>query len=76
MQEFKMINITDLLTQAFANLISGLITNIVWIVLFIWGFKMLVREIKEGVKKIPLWLEQYDNIKMKHYQIERARGIR
>ena len=71
-----MLNLTELLTQAFANLISGLIANVVYIMIAIWGFRLLQREIKQGIKKIPEWLNQWDDIKMKHYNIQRATGMR
>jgi hypothetical protein len=71
-----MLDISQILTQAFANLISGLIANIVWIVLFIWGLKLIGKELQTGIKNIPNWITQYDEIRMKHYQIEKARGLR
>jgi hypothetical protein len=60
-----MISLTDILTQAFANLISGLVANIVYILIAVWGFRLLGREIREGIKQIPNWLEQFEKTQLK-----------
>lgn len=59
-----------------ADTISGVIKNLPFFILAVWGFKLIAREIKEGVKNIPDWINQYDAIRMKYYQIEKARGTR
>jgi len=71
-----MLSLAEIFTTAFANLISGLVANIVYIVIAIWGFRLIAKEIKEGVKNIPSWINRWDEIKTKHYAIERARGIK
>jgi len=67
-----MINLTDILTTAFANLISGLVANIVYILIAVWGFKIIAREIKEGIKQIPHWLESYEKTQIKIRTIDRT----
>ena len=67
-----MISIPDILTQAFANLLSGLVTNIIWIIILVWGIKIISRKLGDFTRNIPSYLEQYDKIKMKHYIIDKA----
>lgn len=64
------------LNLIFWDTIGGIIKNLPIFILVIWGFRLIAKEIKQGVKNIPLWLEQWDAIKMKHYTIEKSRGIR
>lgn len=67
---------TLIFEQAVANLISGLITNLIWIILIYWGVKLLSKKIGDGfknlIKNIPIWLDSWDKTKMKHYQIDKA----
>jgi hypothetical protein len=67
-----MINLTEIVTQAFVNLISGLITNIVWLLVLIWGVKTISGKIGLLIKNIPSYISQYDDMKMKHYKIGKA----
>jgi hypothetical protein len=55
-----------------ADTISGIIKNLPYFILIIWGIRIIAREIKIGIKNIPIWINQYDSIRMKHYQIEKA----
>jgi hypothetical protein len=70
------LDITTIIQTAIANAISGLISNIAYIILFIWGIKFLGKEIGKGVKEIPHWLEKYSEIKRKELVQLRALGIR
>ena len=58
-------DITQIITTAFANLISGLIQNVVWILLIIWAVRTIARE-------VPSWLDRWENIKIKQKTIDRA----
>lgn len=60
-----MINISDTMTQAFANLLSGLVTNMVYIALFIWGVKKIT-------KQVPHWLTSWENIRIKERVVDKA----
>ena len=65
-----MIQLPDLgqiLLTALINSISGLIANIFYIILFVWGIKMLV-------KNIPNWIKEYDNIKVRERTISQAKA--
>jgi len=66
----------DSIKQILINTISGMLDNLQWLIIFFIGFKIIGVEIKQGVKNIPLWIEQYDKIKMKHYRIGEARVSR
>lgn len=66
------IQLVDLVIASLVDALSGLIRNIFYIGLFIWGIRVLNKKIptwEEFSKKIALWLEEYDKIKMKHYKI-------
>lgn len=67
-----MINFYDVFVQALANLISGLVTNVVWIILIFWAIKYIGSKLSDLIKHIPQWLDSWDKLKMKHYQIEKA----
>lgn len=71
-----MMNFDLLFNTAIANLISGLVTNIVWIALVIWGVRYLARIINKGfdnlIKNIPHWIEQYEKTKLKVKTVDRA----
>lgn len=64
------------LSLIFWNTIGGVIQNLPYFILIILGFRMITREIKNLTKQIPKWIEDYDKIKIKHYQIDRALEIR
>lgn len=55
--------------QVLADTLSGVITSLPYFILIIWGVRTLVKE-------MPKWINQYDEIKMKHLRIEMARGLR
>jgi len=42
----------------FWDTIGGIIKNLPWFVLFIYGFKIIAREIKEATKQMPKWINQ------------------
>ena len=71
-----MIDITTTFQTAIINALSQIISNAGYIALAIWGFNKITREIKNGIKQVPNWLEQYDKIKQKHYQIDKAVKLR
>jgi len=68
-------NITSL-TLIFWDTLGGIIKNMPFFVLAIWGVKLLAKKIDTGfsnlIKNIPQWISDYDKLKLKHYQIERA----
>lgn len=57
--------IIQVLLETIITTISGLIKNLPYFILIIWG-------VKKVSKDMPKWIEQYDKIKMKHYLIEKA----
>lgn len=69
-------NLTNL-NLIFWDAVAGLIKNIPFFILTIWGVRILARKIDTGfsnlIKNIPNYLEQYDKIKLKHYAIDRAK---
>jgi hypothetical protein len=64
------------LTLIFWNTISGILQSLPTFILIIMGLKYIGRKLDNLVKQIPSYIEDYDKIKLKHYQIERARGLR
>lgn len=67
-----MINITDIISQT----ISGLIINLPWFILIYIGFKVIAREIKIGISKVPIWIEQYFKLRENQMRLEWAKGIK
>lgn len=57
--------IIQILLETIITTISGLIKNLPYFILIIWGVKKISKD-------MPKWIEQYDKIKMKHYLIEKA----
>ena len=70
------IDLLATLQAAGINAISQLIGNVGWIILFVWGFKTIAKEIREGVKQIPHWISQYSEIRFKQMRVEWAKGIK
>lgn len=67
------ISIWDIVVQTFANLIS----NLALFILLYVGFKMIAKEIRDGVKNIPAWIKQYGEIQIKQRAINTAiEGLR
>lgn len=64
-----MIDFTAIVTTALINAITGLITNVFYILLAIWSVKTLVRE-------VPHWIEKWEDMKEKERRINWARGAR
>jgi len=62
---------TDL-TLIMWDTLGGIIKNLPIFILIIWGVRVLAKEIKGGIKEIPNWLNQYDDIRTKHYHIQKA----
>lgn len=54
------------------KVISGILINLVWIIVIYICAKIIGREIKNLGKEVPKWIESYDSIKMKHHQIDKA----
>lgn len=55
-----------------SNTISGIIINLPWFILIYLGFKLIAKEIKEGVKNIPSWIEQYFKLQRHQLMINKA----
>ena len=49
--------------------ISGVIKNLPWFILIYWGIKTIMKD-------MPKWISQYDELKLKHYKIDRALAMR
>jgi hypothetical protein len=68
-------NLTNL-TLIFWDTVGGIVQNLPFFILIIWGVRILARKIDNGfknlIKDIPSYIEQYDKVKMKHYQINKA----
>lgn len=60
--------ITDIIIQTLANIIS----NLAWIILFIWGIRFIGKNIGEGIKKVPEWIESYHKRQLERIRIESA----
>jgi hypothetical protein len=71
-----MIELYTTLQASIINALSQIIGNSGYIVLIIWATNKLSKKIEVGIKQIPKWLEQYDKIKLKHYQIDNAVKLR
>ena len=60
----------------FWETIGGIIKQLPIFILVIWGVRILARKLDKGfnnlIKNIPLWIEDYDKLKMKQHQINRA----
>jgi predicted PurR-regulated permease PerM len=59
-----------------ADTISGIIKNLPFFFLLIWGFKIIAKEIKEGVKQIPSWMKQYHKERMEELTLERIAHLK
>jgi len=63
-----------------ADIISSFIKNAFWLIVGYFLFRLLERTITNNttriIKEFPKWLEQYDKMKMKHYRVDRALGMR
>jgi len=74
------IEIITVVQTAIINTIGGLISNIFYIILFIWGVKILSNSIKKTgsqlIEKVPEWITKYEKIKIHNRTIERAMGIK
>jgi len=64
--------LTGILVQTLANIIS----NLAWFFLIVWGVRVISREIGKGIKQVPVWIDQYEQGKLKRFAIERAQGRR
>lgn len=53
--------------------LSKILSNLAWLIILYWGFKTISREIKEGVKQVPKWIAQYEEIKLKKTAVQTAR---
>jgi len=64
------------LSLIFWDTLGGVIKNLPFFILIIWGVKVLSKSISNGmktiIKQMPDWISEYDNMKMKHYKIEQA----
>jgi len=56
--------ISDIAIQTIANLIS----NLAWFILIYWGVRTIA-------KNVPIWLEQYSQIRIKQRAIDSAMSV-
>ena len=72
-----LIDIPSLLQAAFINAISGIVANIFWIILIIFIYRGLKKQIKqtghEIIKNIPKWIQDYNKMMISERTIENAR---
>ena len=60
------------LATIISNVVSGLLINAPWFILIYFIIKLIGKEIREFAKQVPKFIEQYDKMKIRHFQIERA----
>lgn len=58
-------SLSEMIIAVVINTFSGLIKNIFYILLFVWGIKMIA-------KKVPNWLDKYHKNKMEEMALQRA----
>jgi hypothetical protein len=58
--------------KIFTDTISGILINLPWFILFWAGFRLISVEIRNGVKNIPKWIEQYHKLHRERVLIEKA----
>ena len=61
-----MINLTEIIQSAMINAISGVIANLPFFILFIWGIRFIS-------KQIPVWVEDYWKKRENYLRLENAR---
>lgn len=75
-----MIDLSQYLIQVILDTISGILKNLFWVILIIWGVKTLASSIVKGFKslipEIPKWIDKYMKWKREQNAIIYARGIR
>ena len=64
--------IVQVLLEVGITTISELAKNIVYFILIIIGFKWLAKEIREGVKNMPSWINLYFIEMQKSKTLDRA----
>ena len=64
--------INDIITQT----ISGVIVQLPLFILLYLCARLIAKEIRIGIKNIPSWISQYQEIKLKQQKVEWARGIK
>ena len=62
-------NLTDFLIQTGTQTLGNVISNLAFFILFIWGVKVIARE-------MPKWIAQYSKIKAEENKIAWAMGKR
>lgn len=71
-----MVEINQTIQLIIADTIGGVIKNLPFFILIIWGIKTIAKSIQRAGEKIidkfPIWLDKYDQMKIKHYKIGRA----
>lgn len=68
----KEMTIQETIVQIIIETIGNLISNLAYILIFIWGVKFLSKEMGKGIQKIPHWLEQYEQITKQKRAIDNA----
>lgn len=63
---------TETLLQIGVTTIGNLISNLAYIILFIWGIRFLGREISKGIQKVPEWIENYHKRQIERIRINEA----
>lgn len=75
-----MVEINQTIQLIIVDTIGGIIKNLPFFILIIVGVRTIAKSIQKSgeniIKKVPVWLEQYDQLKMKHYRIYGAIGSR
>lgn len=70
----------DTLKQILVQTISGIIIYMPWFILVYLTAVAISRAIKVSaekiIKKVPIWLEDYEKIKHRQMVVERAMGVR
>ena len=55
-----------------SNTISGILVNLPWFLLIYLGFRVIAKEISQGIKNIPEWINQYFRLQREQIVIGRA----
>jgi len=63
-------DITSILTAL--NTLITTSRDIILIGIAVWGFRMIAREIKKGVEKMPEWINTYHQNQLKEITLKRA----
>lgn len=62
----------EYLFQIGVTTFGNLLSNLAYIILFIWGVRFLGRVIGKGIEKVPEWIDQYSKNQMKKLRVQEA----